>query len=550
MLRRFLNQYRWPAILLCLWMTTLTGIHRIPLEDHEVFVLQTTREMAAKGEWVLPSFNYEPRLQKPPFNYWATAALSHLDPSSDDIDVWHGRLVSLLAGLVLVLATYHAGARLFDPVTGRLGALMLISAQGYANLTHSARPDFLYSTFAALQLFAWLYAWKAEDGSRSQAGYAWLGWALAGLATLTKGPQVPVIFLAGLVLFLVTGPDRSRTLRILRPFSGVVLFCALVLPWWLLLQQKLRLLNVDIAQTQLSGSLLRNLASPKELASAYYLRTLFGLMLPISLVAPFLIPRLWKHWKPADEPTRLLTYVSLLLLVVFTIGGHYRKHYMLPLLPVCSLFLARAMGCGAHEGLKTTGRRILLGVLLSLGLVFVGLVIQQQAYLSLGWLLVSLVPPILLLRSGWGAEEDGRTPWAAQLAPVLLAITILTTGYTAFFPSSMDRWRSAEQTFAQQVGRTLQPNDVIVQWKSNSPILPYFAKRPVVRFDAWGPLAAYYLEHAAGRAVFAVIPKRSLPEFLSQFDGTTLQSVENARHPEKDLVFVKLTGLKDAKVPS
>lgn len=542
MLKRFLTQYRWPVILLCLWMTTLTGIHRIPLEDHEVFVLQTTREMAAKGEWVLPSFNYEPRLQKPPFNYWATAALSHLDVSSDDIDVWHGRLVSLLAGLVLVLATYHLGTRLFDPVTGRLGALILISAQGYANLTHSARPDFLYSTFSALGLFAWIHAWKAEDGSRRQAAYAWLGWALAGVATLTKGPQVPVLFLAGLTIFLVSGPDRRRTLRILRPFTGVVLFCALVLPWWLLLQQKLKLLNVDIHQTQLSGSLLRNLASLKELASAYYLRTLFGLMLPVSLVAPFLAPRLWKRWKPADEPTRLLIYVSLLLLVVFTLGGHYRKHYMLPLLPVGALFLAQAIGCGADQGLGRIGRRVLYGAILVLGVVFLGLILQQQAYLSLVWLLLSALPLVVLVAGRQEAAD--MKPYAVQLAPVLVAITILTTGYTAFFPSSMDRWRSAEQAFAQQVGRTLQPGDVIVQWKSDSPILPYFAKRPVVRFDDWKPLVAYYSEHAPAQGVFAVIPKRILPEFLATFDGQTLQSVENRRHPEKDLVFVRLTGLK------
>jgi 4-amino-4-deoxy-L-arabinose transferase-like glycosyltransferase len=353
-----------------------------------------------------------------------------------------------------------------------------------------------------------------------------------------------VVFLAGLVIFLVSGPDRPRTLRILRPFTGVLILCLLVLPWWLLLQQKLKLLNVDIAQTQLSGSLLRNLASVKELASAYYLRTLFGLMLPISLAAPFLIPRLWNRWRPADESMRLLIYVSLLLLVVFTVGGHYRKHYMLPLLPVCALFLARAIGCGADQGLGRVGRRILYGVILALGVALLGLIAQERAYLSLAWLLLSALPVVALVMGL--QEEADMKPYAVQLVPVLIAITILTTGYTAFFPSSMDRWRFAVQGFAQQVGRTLQPGDAIVQWKSNSPILPYFAKRPVVRFDEWKPLAAYYSGHAPGQRVFAVIPKQVLPEFLANFEGQTLQSVENRRHPEKDLVFVRLTGLKGA----
>ncbi len=301
---------------------------------------------------------------------------------------------------------------------------------------------------------------------------------------------------------------------------------------------------MDINQTQLSGSLLRNLASLTELASAYYVWMLLGLMLPISLVVPFLVTRLWKHRKPLDQPTRLLTYVSLLLLMVFTVGGHYRKHYMLPLLPVCALFLARAIGCGADQGLGPTAQRILRGGLLGLGAVILGLAVQQQAHFSLVWLLLSSLPLIALMAMQ-GDDADMR-PYARQLAPVLMALAILTNGFMTFSPSSMDRWRFAVQGFAQQVGRTLQPGDAIVQWKSNSPILPYFAKRPVVRFDEWKPLAAYYSGHAPGQRVFAVIPKQVLPEFLANFEGQTLQSVENRRHPEKDLVLVRLTGLKGA----
>lgn len=115
MIGTFRETSRWPLILLGLWMVTLIGIDSIPLENHELFVLQTTREMETRGDWIVPSFNNELRLKKPPLNYRATAAISHLDPFSEDVQIWHGRMISLLAGLVMVLATYHAGKTMYSP---------------------------------------------------------------------------------------------------------------------------------------------------------------------------------------------------------------------------------------------------------------------------------------------------------------------------------------------------------------------------------------------------------------------------------------------------
>ncbi len=279
--------WRWPLILLGLWSITLTGIGSIPLETHEVFVLQTTREMELQGDWVVPSFNNEPRLKKPPLNYWATAMVSRLDPFSDDVQIWHGRLVSLLAGLVIVFATYHAGKTIYTPDVGRLASVLILTMQGYITLFHNARPDGLYATFCALTLFAWMYAWKSEDGSKAQYLYGWLGWGMAGLATLTKGPQGPAVFLTGMLLFLLGGTDRKRTLRVLRPFVGLAIFCSLVLPWWFLLQHRLLELRIDLSETQLSGSLLHNLAGWKEIISFYYPLHLLSLMIPVSLIIPF-----------------------------------------------------------------------------------------------------------------------------------------------------------------------------------------------------------------------------------------------------------------------
>lgn len=539
--------WRWPLILLNLWMITLTGIHSIPLESHEVFVIETSREMQSQGEWILPSFNYEPRLNKPPFSYWAVSALTWLDPSSEEVQIWHGRLISLLAGLVMIFATYHAGKILFNPFIGKLASLLLLSMQSYISFSHHARPDFLYSTFCALQLFAWIHAWKAEDGTARQRLYGWLGWGMAGLATLTKGPQVPAVFLAGMLMFLLRGPERKRTLRVIRPFAGIAICCVLVLPWWILLQQHLNEIRVALSETQLSGSLLHNIASWQEILSFYYPLNLFSLMIPASLILPFIAPWLWKAVQEASPPMSMLLHASTIFLVLFTLGGHYRKHYLLPLLPTFSILLACAIQAAAFPQLQGIRKRCVMALLALSAILCLGLMIWGKGYPSLLWIFLNSIPLCLLLRQELQDSSWDRTLFSTQLMKTSVILVILVTGCIAYFPSSQNQWRRSEQSFAESIGSILQPLDVVVNWKSDSFMIPFYAKRPVTRFNEESRLATYFLENQGTHRVYAILPKLELPGFSIHFENVVLSAAENRRHPEKELVFVKLVALKNTQ---
>lgn len=530
-------------ILISLWMITLTGIHSIPLEDHEVLVLQTTREMESRGDWVLPSFNYEPRLKKPPLNYWVTATLSRLDPFSDDVKIWHGRFISLLAGLIMVLATYHVGKTLFDPAIGKLASLLLLGMQGYITLSHSARPDFLYSTFCVLQLFAWMYAWKEEDGTARQRLYGWLGWGMAGLATLTKGPQGPAVFLVGMLVFLLCGSDRKRILKVMRPFVGIAIFCLLVLPWWFLLQQRLAGMNVNLSETQLSGSLLHNLVSWEALIRFYYPLYLFYLMIPASLIFLFMIPRLWKLREKMSAPTRILIYTSAALLIIFTIGGHYRKHYLLPLLPVFSILIASAIRTAEFPRLHGMWKRGMIVFLAVLAVLCLGLVIYSKGYASLLWIFLNMIPLWLLLRQEVKNSICNKDLFSTQLLKASVVLVIILAGCIAYLPSGQNQWRRSEQSFSESIGKILRPGDLIVHWQYSSLILPFYVKQPVTRFDEYAKLAAYFQENRDKHTIYAVIPKPELSNFNARFENDVLIIFDNPHRPEKEFVFVKLTAL-------
>lgn len=507
------------ALLAALWVLTLAGIQSVPLEKHESFVLATAQEMKTSGDWLLPRYNEELRLQKPPMNYWATLIVAAADPVNADIQIYHGRIVSLLAVLMMVLLTARTGAKLYGRDAGLLAALFLLGANGILSYSRNARPDMLYAAFCTLQLFAWLDAWQAETPAH-QLRSALLGWAAAALATLTKGPQVPAVFLLGVLGFLVAGPDRRRALQILRPFSGATLFCLLVLPWWLLIQQRLKTLGVSIEDSQLSGSLLLQLPSWKELLKGYYVWQPAVQMFPVSLLLIGIVPGLLKKHAAVHSAARLLIVVSLLFLVVFTFGGQYRKHYLLPLLPVFALLLAGHLDLFPALSLNRKGG-IALGAVGAAGaLGCAGIMIGAGAfgvlalYAALGFLIFRL------LRGAPSGAAAEQVPLTKQLLPATAALVILESGFSAYSPA--DKAQVAEQDFLKRVAAEVPANARLVCWKTSLDTLPYYVRKPVAKVTNRADMDKLLLARQDRQPLFVVLTARELPAFGALFKNRTV----------------------------
>lgn len=527
------------AILIIAWAALFAGINTIPVEDHEAFVLQTAREMKASGDWVLPYFNQVPRLNKPPLNYWLTLGLSRL--AGTDVAPWTGRTCSMLAGLLLLLATAYTGKKLYGGRAGFLAAVLLLSTQGFADYSHNARPDFLYAVFGALQLFAWIGAWRAKDGTLRQQGMAATGWMLAGLATLTKGPQIPAVFLLGFLLFLLCGAERRRTLKVLRPFSGLIILVAIALPWWLLLQQRLRTAGIDISQTQLSGSLLQTMSGWKEILSCYYVVRLLQLLLPVSLIIPLLIFRGRRKFSKPAGVARLILYVSAVTLAVFTVGGHYRPHYMLPLLPPFILLLTAWAGRTAGYPVNENIWRILFRITAGLLAACAGLLLWQQQYATVLLLSVAGVALVLLVREEADEPVWREHPLSAQLIAAALLTIFLFAGSNAL--PMRNTVRGLDREFSLTVGRQVKAGDQLAAWKEFPDIMPYYARHAVVPANDLNELKTRYTAAGEGRNTFVIIPEKELPVLAGTFEVSQLARKENRRKPGKTLVLVKILGV-------
>src|SRR5437660_12286207 len=82
---------------------------------------EAAREMMESGNWVVPTFNYELRTDKPALLYWLQIAAYRLF----GVNEFAARLPSALAGILTLLVTYELGRRMFDARTGLLAGIVL-----------------------------------------------------------------------------------------------------------------------------------------------------------------------------------------------------------------------------------------------------------------------------------------------------------------------------------------------------------------------------------------------------------------------------------------
>lgn len=527
------------AILVITWLALFAGINSIPIEEHEAFVLQTAREMHQTGDLVLPYFNHEPRLNKPPLNYWLTLGFAKV--SGSDFEPWTGRASSMLAGLAVVLITACIGGKLYGARAGFLAAMLLLATRGFCAFSHHARPDFLYAVLCVLQLYAWIESWRADDGTSRQRFMAALGWTLAGLATLSKGPQAPALFLLGFLLFMLFGKERRRTLKVLRPFSGILIFAAIALPWWLLLQQRVREAGIDLHKTQLSGSLLKKLSSWKEILSFYYVIELLRLLLPTSLLIPLLAIGKPRKWAVPAGGARLIVYVIIAVLAVFTIAGHYRLHYMLPLLPLSVLLIAGWTGSKPEILLNRWVWRGLFAIGTAGLAACAGLLLWQKQYMTFIWLTASGTVLLYLLRGEFRMPAWDSQPFSKQMITASLLSVMLMAGSNAL--PMRDPAQESDREFGMLIGRTVKAGDQLTAWKRFPDTLPYYARNGVTLIEEPGDLKTRFEQKGEGLDFYLVMPRDQMPAVEGLFKVTPLATLKNREKRDRTLVFLKIDGI-------
>ena len=112
-----------------------------------------TREMLARGDWVVPVFNDELRTHKPVLLYWLMMGAYGAFGQNE----WGARFWSAALGAGTVLMTYAIGRRLFNAGAAFWAGVVLASSLQFAMMGRAATPEMLFAFCVTAALLAYVY---------------------------------------------------------------------------------------------------------------------------------------------------------------------------------------------------------------------------------------------------------------------------------------------------------------------------------------------------------------------------------------------------------
>jgi len=178
------------------------------------------------GGTITPILYGHPWLEKPALYYWRAMGFFKEFGVSD----WSARLPSSTgAGFLILLAFLHL--RRFRPGGHLDAALITVSCIAIFGFARGASTDMQLAAPFCIGMLGW-YAWY-ETGKKF-----WLFdlYFFGAAATLAKGPVAP--FLAAGIILLFVGLRREwSVLRRTIWIPGVLLYLAMVLPWYIAVQR-------------------------------------------------------------------------------------------------------------------------------------------------------------------------------------------------------------------------------------------------------------------------------------------------------------------------
>ena len=215
------------AALLLLWFGLL-GLRALYFPDEGRYA-EIPREMLASGDFVTPRLNGFPYAEKPPLQYWLTAAAFAALGESE----FAARLVPALAGAGGVLAVLLTVRRVAGRRAGWLAGALMASSVGYFLASQFVTLDMVLSAWLAGALCAFLIAQDARTTAAERRRWMLAAWTLSALAVLTKGLVGVALPALAIGAYVLVARDASL-LRRLEIVRGLAVLAAITVPWFAL----------------------------------------------------------------------------------------------------------------------------------------------------------------------------------------------------------------------------------------------------------------------------------------------------------------------------
>ena len=316
----------------------IIGTWSIPLIDRdEPRFAEASREMIEGGDYVVPHFNNQLRLDKPPLAYWAQVVSFRILGEND----FAARFPSAIAAALVAMSILAWGSRVGGNRVGWWAAIIFtLSLQTFLHAKAAVADMWLV-------LFVTTAHWAGYELIQRPAsnGKWWFVFYISlALGFLAKGPiaWTPLLTIAAFKYF-------SRDVGLARRFKfvrSIFLMLASVALWGVpaLIQTHGEFFRIGIGRHVIGRSFSAmeshgsNSFGIYLLLLPFYFLTIFASLFPWSLKLPLLTKKLWRQ---RDKVDIYLLCGAGIIFVIFTLIKTKLPHYTLPAFPLLALLAAR-----------------------------------------------------------------------------------------------------------------------------------------------------------------------------------------------------------------
>jgi 4-amino-4-deoxy-L-arabinose transferase-like glycosyltransferase len=322
----------------------LAGLGSAPFVDPpEGFHAVIARDMLRLGDWVTPHIDGVRYFDKPPLMYWIMASAFALLGAGEAA----ARLGAALPAVGVAVVTTWIGLRLGGPRVGLIAGLMVAANLELYLFARLVKPDllFVFCIFLAFAGFITAYLRHGEERAGTARWALLVLYAGLGASVLAKdllGALGPPLVLG--LFFLIVG-ERAVVRRWV-PWTGVLLFLAIALPWYLVVElRNPGFLWYTVVDNHILN-ITRQRVFPDEdvpLGTIEFLVVTAAGFLPWCLALP---AALWRRLRrPAetreDRMWLLLTLWAVGAVAAVALSPFKLPHYGLPAFPALALIVAK-----------------------------------------------------------------------------------------------------------------------------------------------------------------------------------------------------------------
>ena len=281
----------------------LLGARNVPLWDRdEPRYAECSREMLQTGDWVIPKYLGNWRLEKPPFIYWSQMVAMAVEGDTPEAARFPSTVAVLLTALLLASVVRHfiGDHRALWSVFIFCTSILAIASAKFCI------TDAMMMLFVAVGQACLAFLYTSSLRNRKSPPWAapvfWISLALAGL---TKGPQALGMHCVTLILLLILDASVSKWnwrqsikwWSRLQPLYGIPILAIIVTPWLVLIHQR----APGFVQELFHKARLHTATSMEGHGEppGYHLALIVLTFFPWSLLLPTAVTSAWKHRKSA-----------------------------------------------------------------------------------------------------------------------------------------------------------------------------------------------------------------------------------------------------------